>query len=73
MAVSDAGLRELLFPESLRIKKRKIQGRSDYEKMGEKASFHVFRNLFLGIAIAGCGQKHPDQMQEHYTIDSFHY
>lgn len=48
MAVSDAGLRELLFPESLRIKKRKIQGRSDYEKMGEKASFHVFRNLFLG-------------------------
>ena len=38
-------------------------------KKWEKRLLFMFSGIFfLGIAIAGCGQKHPDQMQEHYTI-----
>ena len=43
-------------------------------KKWEKGLLFMFYGIFfLGIAIAGCGPKHPDQMLEHYTIDSFHY
>ena len=73
MAVSDAGLRELLFPESLRIKKEKYRGAAIMKKWEKRLLFMFSGIFFLGIAIAGCEQKHPDQMQEHYTIDSFHY